>query len=115
MTKEQFLNKVKEIGVQMDKEVHEVRCRLREEENKAEQEYIVGNAKYTIGDIITDGDEIICVTKRYAGTKSGIGPPPSDVIIVYYGNLYTKKMTPRKDGQRAGMTESEHLKLIGTK
>lgn len=89
MTKQELDAKIKAIEREADNEKH-----------LAYKQYISENAKYKIGDIISDGTDTIRVEQVAFDVYRW------DISIFYYGVALTKKGVPRKDGERRVVYES---------
>lgn len=63
-------------------------------------EYVKDNAKYKIGDVVSDETDTIRI-ERIDFNIFGVGT----VSIYYWGVILTKKGEPRKDGQKRAIYE----------
>lgn len=63
-------------------------------------EYVKENAKYKIGDVVSDNSDTIRV-ERIAFNIKG----PGEVSIYYWGPALTKKGEPYKDGRKRAVFE----------
>lgn len=64
------------------------------------REFVETNAKYKVGDMVSDGIDTIRVEKIHYSTFR------RDISIFYYGPLLTKTGTPRKDGTKRAVFET---------
>lgn len=90
MTKQELNEKIKAIEIEADHQKH-----------LAYKQYAAENAKYKIGDIVSDGMDTIRVEAINFSSYLG------DFSIYYYGPLLTKQGVPRKDGEKRAVFESE--------
>ena len=79
--------------------IENVEKRAMREKKEIYAKWVIDNAKYKIGDIISDSYDTIRVEKISYSIFRGV------IDIVYYGPLLTKRGTPRKDGERAYIIE----------
>jgi hypothetical protein len=88
MTKQELDERIKAIEHDADNAKH-----------LAYRQYVAENAKYKIGDIVTDGMDTIRVEQVSFTVYL-------EISIFYYGVALTKKGVPRKDGERRAVYES---------
>lgn len=63
-------------------------------------EYVKDNAKYKIGDVVSDETDTIRIERIYFNIFA-----PGVVSIYYYGTMLTQKGEPRKDGKKCAVWE----------
>ena len=86
----------------------ELKAKIAEIERMAELqkeqayfEYVRTNAKYKIGDVVSDSTDTI----RVEEIKFSVTRQFNEVSIWYWGPMLTKKGEPRKDGQKRAVFE----------
>ena len=87
MTREELDERIREIGQEANRQ-----------KDLAYKQYVADNAKYKVGDIISDSSDTIRIESiRYSIYR--------DISIFYWGVLLTKKGVPRKDGEKRAIYE----------
>ena len=81
---------------ELDAKIAEIQRRSYKEIGLARKQYLEENAKYKVGNIITDGAKTIIIEQIALS---------STYTIIYYGVVLTKEGRPRKDGDRRYMYE----------
>ena len=87
---------------ELENKISEIKRDCKEREMATYRQYVKENAKYKIGDIVTDGRDTIriaTISFHLIGTCS-----PS---IFYYGPKLTKSGEPFKDGSLSAVFESQ--------
>ena len=79
--------------------------------NKLRHDYVVKNRRFAVGDVIKSNVHAILVDKIAWSSCSGGGAPFS----VYMGKGLTKKLIPRKDGERFKLYGEDVVKLKTSK
>lgn len=92
MTHDEYLLEVKAIEQEKYEALHDLMKR-----------FVVSNNPHVMGDIVSDGTDTIAIEKitYYAGNKP---------CAVYYGTCLKKDGTPRKDGKKAKVYQSNLVK-----
>ena len=77
---------------ELDARIAEIEQEAKDKKSIAYRRYVLENAKYKVGDIITDGVRTIRIEKVIYSVYY-------DIEIIYWGATLTKKGEPRKDGE----------------
>lgn len=95
------LDELKKLEKQMEE-------RHKKELSQLAIDFALSNQKFKIGQVVDSGVNKIKIDKVKVSGWS-FGAPP---CCVYYGVCYTKSNRPFKNGERAGVRESENLTAV---
>ena len=91
---------------ELETRIAEIEQEAKDKKTLAYLKYVSDNAKYKVGDIITDGVRTIRIEKITYSVYY-------DVEIIYWGATLTKKGEPRKDGEHDVIYEERIKTKIG--
>ncbi len=91
----------------LNEKIKAITERSEKEINKLKRAYAVKHRRFCIGDILQERSAVILVDIILWSSCSSGGAPFS----VYYGYVLTKKLKPRKDGERRRLYGKEVIKL----
>lgn len=82
--------------IDLNKKIELINKNAEKEINKLRHAYTVKHRRFSVGDVLQEGSIVILVDKILWSSCSAGGAPFS----VYFGDVLTKKLKPRKDGER---------------
>jgi len=90
---------------QLQDKLSEIDSLAKKQKNKLMFDYAIKNAKYKIGEVVTNRATTIAMEKiQWTSGSDGNNPQP-----VYYGKILTKKLKPRKDGETHIIFENDAI------
>lgn len=83
---------------ELEKKILAIRAEAERQKDLAYKQYVADNAKYKVGDIVSDLVDTIRIESIHYSVYR-------DISIFYWGVLLTKKGVPRKDGEKRAIYE----------
>ena len=84
-----------------EKDLKEAKQRRNDRKSIALNKWAITNARFNVGDIIESQGTIIQVVRRYGRYSQYYGT--KGLYVEYRGPKLTKKLQPRKDGERSSI------------